>query len=415
MKLKRRNDAPPKRKSKQRVPRPIARSRKASPANLSQDGISFLKCAFAAPDFLDDAGAGLPLGGDQKLLLKKHRLESTVSLTANRSQHYLFLATPGQAYWTCETSVGGVPGGTTSWTPVSFADSFTASGLFTNAASSRAENVNAFRYAALSAELKSSAPLQTATGTIIVSKPTVTQSLAYKTANFATFDDAAGTNPVLVKATYAAGPPVLITTSFVDSATTPKTLTMSSVLHQYSSPVVNGLEATAVQPSKAYSGHLNDGAFAVALRSEDHDFTPIMENCAKLQDANMHGVLNGDFLGLDNAMQAIYVRVDNPSTSAFNARMRVWACVEYKPVLSSALYEYARFPPQRDEVALALYARYAKELPIAVIAAMNDSAWQRAWSWIKAALGAVSFIPGPVGMVAGAAAGLASAIDALRV
>lgn len=298
---------------------------------------------------------------------------------------------------------------------MSFADSFSASGLFTNATSTRAENVNAFRYAALSAELKSTAPLQTATGTIIVSKPTVTQALAYKTANFATFDNAAGTNPVLVKATYAAGPPVVITTSFVDSASTPNTLTMSSVLQQYSSPVVNGLEATAVQPSKAYSGHLNDGAFAVALRSEDHEFTPIMENCVKLQDSNMHGVLNGDFLGLDNAMQAIYVRVDNPSTSAFNARMRVWACVEYKPVLSSALYEYSRFPPQRDEVALALYARYAKELPIAVIAAMNDSAWQRAWSWIKAALGAVSFIPGPVGMVAGAAAGLATAIDALRV
>jgi len=275
--------------------------------------------------------------------------------------------------------------------------------------------VNAFRYAALSAEIKSVSPLLAASGTIIVSKPSITSSLAYKTANFATFDTAANLNPVVVKAVYAAGPPPTVTTSFVDSSTSPQILTMSSVLQQYNAPVVNGLEATAVQPARAYSGHINDGAFSVAIRDNATDFIPIMENCSKLQDASMHGVLNGDFLGLDNAMQAIYIRIDNPSNFDLSARIRVWACVEYKPVLSSAVYEYARFPPPRDEVALALYAKYGKELPLAVIAALNDSAWQRAWAWIKAALGAISFIPGPVGMVASAASGLASAIDALHV
>jgi hypothetical protein len=394
-----------------------AKQRKAGPANLSQDGINLLKCAFAAPDFLDDAGAGLPLGGDQKVLLKKHRLETSITplaVSANQSNHYLILPTAGQAVWSCVTNTASLPSATQAWTPVSFGDSFGANGLFGASGDARAANVNAFRYAALSAELKSTAPLQTANGTIIASKINVRSSMAYKTANFATFNAAAGTNPVLVKATATTASPPIITTSFVDSATAPATLTMSSVLQQYSVPVLNGLEVTGVAPLRAFSGHINDGCYSVAVRGKGTEFIPVMENCAKLTDPNMYGVLDGDYLGIDSEMQGLYFRIDIPQDQKYSMRLRIWACVEYLPVVSSPLYEYSRFPPARDELALSLYQRYAKELPIAVIAALNDSAWSRAWAWIKAALGAVSFIPGPVGMVAGAAAGLATAIDAVR-
>ena len=350
-------------------------------------------------------------------MLKKHRLETSIVPAAvgeNQSTHYLILPTAGQAAWTCTTNTATLPSATQSWTPISFGDSFGANGLFGDTGSARASNVNAFRYAALSAELKSTAPLQTANGTIIVSKIAVKSSVAYKTANFATFNQAAGTNPVLVKAVATTASPPVITTSFVDSATAPATLTMSSVLQQYSVPVMNGLEMTGVQPLRAFSGHINDGCFAVAVRGRESDFVPIMENCSKLTDPNMYGVLEGDFLGVDSEMQGLYFRIDIPANQKYSMRLRVWACVEYMPVVSSPLYEYSRFPPARDELALSLYQRYAKELPIAVIAALNDSAWSRAWSWIKAALGAISFIPGPVGMVAGAASGLAAAIDAVH-
>lgn len=335
-------------------------------------------------------------------------------MSVGQSTHYLVLPTAGQAVWSCVTNTAALPSATQTWAPVAFGDSFGPSGLFGDSGSDRAANVNAFRYAALSAELKSTAPLQTANGTILASRITVRSSQAYKTANFATFNDAAGTNPVLVKATATTASPPIITTSFVDSAATPATLTMSSVVQRYSVPVLNGLEMTGVQPLRAYSGHINDGCYSVAVRGKGIDFVPIMENCSKLIDSNMYGVLNGDFLGVDSEMQGIYFRVDIPADQKYNMRLRIWACVEYLPVVSSPLYEYSRFPPARDELALSLYQRYAKELPIAVIAAMNDSAWNRAWSWIKAALGAISFIPGPVGMVAGAAAGLASAIDAVH-
>lgn len=298
---------------------------------------------------------------------------------------------------------------------MSFGDSFGANGLFGNDGTQRAVNVNAFRYAALSAELKSTAPLQTANGAIICSKLSVEPSVAYKTANFATFNIAAGTNPVLVKATATTASPPIITTSFVDSATTPNTLTMSSVLQQYSVPTLNGLEPTGVNPLRAYSGHINDGCYAVATRDDASvDFCPIMENCESLQDPAMYGALSGTYLGCDAGMQALYFRVDIPQAQKYSMRLRIWACVEYLPVVSASIYEYSRFPPARDELALSLYRRYAKEIEIAVPAALNDSAWKRAWEWVKAALGAVSFIPGPVGMVAGAASGLAAAIDAVR-
>lgn len=385
---------------------------------MSQDGINLLKCAFAAPDFLDDAGAGLPLGGDQKVLLKKHRLDTSITVssaaTANQSTHYLILPTAGQAVWSCVTNTTALPDANQAWAPTAFSDSFGATGLFGASSASRASNVVAFRYAALAAELKSSAPLQTANGSIIVSKIRVKNSVAYKTANFASFDRAAATNPVFVKATATTASPPAITTSFTDSDTSPNTLTMSSILTRYSVPVVNGLEPTGVNPNRAYSGHLKDGCYSVAVRDKGSEFVPIMENCTKLADNNQYGVLDGDFLGIDSEMQGLYFRIDVPQNQQYSMRLRVWACVEYLPVVSSSLYEYSRFPPARDELALSLYQRYAKELPIAVEAAMNDSAWERAWTWIKAALGAVSFIPGPIGAVAGAASGLAAAIDAVR-
>lgn len=349
-------------------------------------------------------------------MLKKHRLETSVAPAsvagADQSTHYLILPTAGQAVWTCVTNTATLPGTDQNWTPTSFGDSFGASGLFGATGSARASNVNAFRYASLAAELKSTAPLQTANGTIIASKVALKSSVAYKTANIGTFNVPAGANPVVVRAVANGAIPPVITTSFVDANN--NVLTMSVVSQSFSSPVLNGLEVTGVNPLRAYSGHINDGCYAVATRSKETEFAPIMENCSALGDSSMYGYLNGDYLGADTEMQGLYFRVDIPAGQRYSMRLRIWACVEYLPVVSSPLYEYSRFPPARDELALSLYQRYAKELPIAVTAAMNDSAWSRAWSWIKAALGAVSFIPGPVGLIAGAASGLATAIDAIR-
>lgn len=349
------------------------------------------------------------------MLLKKHRLETTITPSAsgaNQSTHILILPTAGQAYWSCVTDTTAFPTATQNWAPTSFGDSFGANGLFTQYTDTRAANVNAFRYASLSAELKNTAPLQTANGAIVVSKLNLKPSVAYKTANFATFDAAAGTNPVVVKVTGTASP---YTTSFVDSAATPAVLTMSSVLQQYSAPVLSGLEPTGSNPLRSWSDSLINGCFSVAVRGESEEFIPIMENCGKLKEDSMHGVLNGTYMGCDGGMQGLYFRIDIPKDQSYNMRLRIWACVEYLPVASSSLYEYSRFPPARDDLALSLYRRYAKASEIAVVAALNDSAWKRAWDWIKSALGAVSFIPGPVGMVAGAASGLAAAIDAVRI
>lgn len=61
--------------------RPSAKS--IVPRNrLTNDGLAFLKCAFAPPDFSDTQVRGIPDNYRGKTLLKKHRLTASTTLFA---------------------------------------------------------------------------------------------------------------------------------------------------------------------------------------------------------------------------------------------------------------------------------------------------------------------------------------------
>lgn len=379
--------------------------------NLSKAGIDFLKCAFAAPDFADDQGAGIPIGGDHRVLLKKHRLETTMSCSGaagtGTSHHYLVLPTPGQAVWAAHAATGTNLTSSTSWTPTSFSDCFGSNGLFTNSQNSRAANVDQFRFASLSAEVKDVTSLYTSTGSVLVQKLPVKSSQTLVSQS--TVAPIGWTTGDIV-AKYAAGPPIAVT--FADGAGNPVTLTKSNVTFEY--PALNGLEPTGSDFSRAFVGHIRDGAFARGIRArDDYAFRPILEGIGALSSGNQFGSLSGEYLGVDDAMEGLYIRIDAPPGVTLSVRFRVWACVEYKPLNNSAMYEYSRIAPDRDLLALSLYYKYAQQLPIAVIAAENDFSWKRLWDWVKSALTAASFIPGPVGVAAMAAGALGEAVERL--
>lgn len=371
---------------------------------LSPAGINFLKCAFAAPDFSDDQGAGLPLGGDHRVLLKKHRYESSLALSGvavtGTSFHYIVAPTPGQAVWITSTALGTNPNSTTNWAPANFPDCFGSNGLFSNSTAQRANSVNAFRYASLCAEVKDCSSLTASAGTVLVQKIALKESI-YNLTSAAVTATGVVINPIKVSGT-----------GFTDSATTPNAVTLNSTSLTTAALQLEGLEATASDFSRCFSGHVRDGAFSIATRDRDETrFKPILENVASLQSTIQYGQLNGDYLGCDDCMDALYFRVDVPAGVNLSVRFRVWACVEYKPVINSSIYEFSRIGPARDEVALALYHKYASKLPLAVIAAENDFSWRRLWDWVKTVLGAVSFVPGPLGVAAGAVGVLGTAIE----
>lgn len=416
------NKAPPKQRARKTKPRNrlpgnaglVVPNRQRNPAlNLSKAGIDFLKCAFAAPDFADDQGAGIPLGGDHKVLLKKHRLETSVALagaaTTGTSYHYLILPTPGQAVWTASSAIGTQLTYNTAWAPTSFSDSFGDSGLFSNGPGSRAANVDQYRYASLSAEVKDVTSIYTSTGTVFVQKFPIKNSQTLVTQSFVT---ANGWQTGNIVARYTSGTPSTVT--FADSASPANTVTLGRADATFEYPVLNGLDVTGQNPVRSFAGHIREGAFARSVRArDDYGFRPIMEGIESLSSGNQFGNLSGNFLGADDAMEAIHIRIDVPASVNLNVRVRVWACVEYKPLNQSSLYEYARLAPDRDMLAIALYYKYAQQLPIAVIAAENDFSWKRLWEWVKSALTAVSFIPGPVGVAAMAAGALGEAVERL--
>lgn len=373
---------------------------------LSKAGTDFLKCAFAAPDFADDQGAGLPLGGDHRVLLKKHRFETTLSLagaaTTGTSYYFIAAPTPGQAFWVCDVAGNTALDGSTLWNSKSFNDCFGANGLFTDSAIKRADNVTSFRYASLAAEIKDLTSAYTSTGGLRVQKLDLKQCLVNTNYNILQCDKQGFTNPIKVSGT-----------GFTDSAATPTALSISQLSIPVSQPILSGLEATGVEFSRAYVGHPKKGAFSIATRARDDSaFRPIIENYQNLSNGSMYGKLNAPYLGIDDAMNSLFFRVDVPASVTLSIQLRAWACVEYTVVNSSALYEYSRLAPPRDALAMQLYYKYAEQLPIAVEAWQNDFSWEKLWAWVKTALAtAAAVLPGPAGVVASTAGALAVAVE----
>lgn len=377
-------------------------------AALTKAGTDFLKCAFAAPDFNDDQGAGLPLGGDHRVLLKKHRYEATLSLpgAANTGTSYYFIqmATPGQAFWVIDSPSNAPLTATSSWNVKSFNDCFGAGNLFTGDVWTRSANVTAFRYTSMACEIKDLSPQLTSQGGLRVQKLSVKQSLLNTSYPLFQPNITDMVNPLKVSGT-----------GFTDSSPTPKAVVVNQTLVPVTQIGVSGMEPTGVEFSRAYTGHIRDGAYSISTRSrDDNAFRSIVEGYSNINSAAVYGVLNSNFLGIDDSMDATFMRLDAPAGVTLSVQLRAWACVEYQVVTSSSLFEYSRLAPPRDEVAMQLYYRYAEQLEIAVPAAQNDMSWAKLWTWVKSALTlAAAALPGPIGLAASAAGALAVAIEQL--
>jgi len=339
---------------------------------MSVAGDAFLKCAFAPPDFNADPGKGIPDSYNGKSFMDKNCYVNTFQGTAGKDDYYVVAPTPGVAFWYTQTNTGVPPAANALWAPFYHNGCFGTNSLFGDATTgyaNRADNVEAFRFASLAAGVYTTSNMVNTAGSIQIWKMPI--SLA---------------DEMYVK-TVATTPPVTI---------------------EAVSKVVNGLDGAGLVPRDNYSQGLIHGAYTVSTNNQaEFEFQPIIEGVNRLPSNNytgsgMHGVLNGPVLGV-GSFDAICIKVSSPAGAANSFILKTWACVEYRPTADSIFDRFSGTSPAYDPVAMANYRKVANQMPLAVVSAENAKFWQTVLSILGFGANAMSYVPGPVGVMGAAA------------
>lgn len=339
-------------------------------SKVTSDGLSFLKCAFAPPDFSTSSVRGVPDNFGGNSLCKKHRFTSDLVNAGGRDTYILVAPVPGIAYFVINTTAGAAPGQSTVWNAVPYPD---ARQLF-RTINEQTTQVSKFRYVSQHFELMPTVNAMNWSGSIT----------AWKV------------------------PLQVITRSLYQGASNGGLLTLT------------GMQGCAgSQNAQVYTGPVANGYYGGTYSANtEFNFCSILDQSqdmpAAISGADF-GQLLGDtiagFPGFDNGFESLCIRISN--TGAENTFVcRNFACVEYIANPGTSIYEYQSVSCS-DPIALALYKEIIKELPIGVHYLENDSFWRRVLNIIRGISGSLSVLPGPYGAIAGGVNAVSTGIDQL--
>lgn len=349
---------------------------KMAAKNISSDGMKFLKCAFAPPDFAGSDIKGVPDDYGGPSLTKKHRFIGASFNPPTTDTWILLLPTPGVAYWTFNTVAGASVAANQVLTPVFYAD---AANMFPTNPNSTSI-INSFRYVSNHIELVPTSNATQWAGSITSWKLPI--SVIQRT-GLTTLGDG------------------LLTVTGLQGLN-------GTNVNMYSGPICNGIYSGAYSSDSSFRfSPVYDGSTAVPFVVQASDF-------GQLASGTPVGGSPLGVVGFDNSFECIVVKVSNYSASLVNNFLtKTYTCVEYKCSPGSSLKEYETLSPTRDEAAMMLYKEIIRELPVGVHFMDNDTFWQRVLD-IIARLGAVgSVVPGPYGAISGGVGSIASAIRQL--
>lgn len=355
------------------VPRPMSRAGRAKRVTITPSGLVFLKAAIAPRDFPGLVPPGVPDRFGGPTFVMQHQL--TVGLTSpGTSNDFLvcaLLPCMPSCLWTITTNAITK---TASWAPHHFPSVETQ--IFGDCAtqtSTAAPPVASARVLGGTMEI------------IPTSAPALTPGVVFCTRI-----------PVRLLLGSQSGGAVEMCVSGLEGCAVDR---ISSGTH-YSGPLANGLYTTMVATDP-------DWAFRDVITQ--HPTVPI-----DIASANDSGILSGHVCLFDETMMATVALIPYTSGGAIPIQVSVTAMVEYLPRPGNLLAALAHQSPDHDPVALTLYEKFAKEMPIAVPAFENAGFWERFLRVLEAGGSLISLIPGPVGMIGravGVAAGsIASAI-----
>lgn len=355
-----------------------AATRSLTSVRVSKDGLSFLKCAFAPPDFASNDVKGVPDNFGGNSLVKKHRLVRAHNFTtASTDTYVLLLPTPGYAYWTATVTAGTSVLFNTDFTGVPYSDFSSMFNPSGTAGASMADVVNKFRYVSNHIEIVPTTNSMNWSGSV--------QAFKF---------------PIAM---------VIRQNNYVTAGATQNLMS------------VTGLQSVNATNANQYTGPFNLGAYVGAFNTgSQFEFQEIKEFIVQLPSVayeNMGDfgrlVTTGGFTGIDNNFDAVCIKFSGMGTNVLNSCLiKTWSCVEYQVLTGSSLYEYQSVSPN-DPVAIALYRKVVNELPIGVAFTDNDNFWQRVLGIIRRISGAASVLPGPYGLASSGVHSLATAVEQL--
>lgn len=344
-------------------------------AKFTPEGVSFLKCAFAPPDFAVNKINGVPDTYEGNSLVKKHRL-ITPEKFENGRDHYIWLAPiPGVAYLECRVGAGAPVTATDQWTPVRYSDYDSMFGVEVTGNDS-AKKVNKFRFVSNHIEIVPTVNQMQWSGSI----------QAWK----------------------------------VPIALTPRQINNNTLDEMYS---YSGMESVNSTNSNQYSGPFFNGIYAGCFsESCDFEFSNVIKGLGPAVPNTVSGGTdftqigtggtNGRIPGMDNSFQNMIVKISGITTDNDSALVKTWACVEYQVMADNDLYEYQTSSP-RDDLAIMAYKKLVSELPVGVCYMDNENFWRRVLGLLRGVSGALSVVPGPYGAMAGGVNMITSGISEL--
>lgn len=315
-------------------------------SRITQDGIRFLKCAFAPVDFNNEVPTPIPDASGARVVVKRHKLVTAIQSAAFTDTYICVPPVPGAAYYFMQVTAGTVPNGTTPFAQIKYADS------------------------------------------VALMPPTLCGT------NFAKFR---------YISSYFELVPTINATSWSGSVAAWKGYTSieagSSSSNTAMSQYVQGMLASTAPQESMYVAGNNLGMYITAAMYGPPIYRDVIDNLTNPPQNNTstEPQLTGDMTGIGD-METIFIKL----TGEFSYSIKVGCCVEYVVNTNSAIYEYSRMNDCYDPYALAVYKQVASQLPLAVSYYENPDFWKRVLAILaKVGIAAGSVLPGPVGMIAG--------------
>jgi len=440
---------------------------------ISREGVNFLKCAFASPDFGIDPGQGIPDNFHGNVVSIKDCSSVPLTFDATKDTYILKAPVPGVAYF-----VGVADPGTQciEWDAVYYPTydvNFGDGTLRTN-------NYTQYRYSSASMGLYSTSNFMQFQGAvqawrvdlnmvdalhdpassdiispaskfIAMTGATPATGGSLTSAGVTDYVRAVGTPPVFPSGVsidtftdtsgagrnaptsnaLGAGPatagyaPILRPDSASNQPTT-QAYTLAEIEEAITGglPIVTrgvqGLSSvTPLPPRDNYSDSFQRGAFSFCIDREEFEWKSFVYADKLTEQGAVSLTLNSEgskpLLGLGNLDTVVFKISASGGTFVNTAILKVWDCYELKVKTNSPLYQHSHLSPAHDPVALHLYREVAYKLPVAVPSAENAIQWRKVAEMLRMLFKAGSYLPGPIGLISGGAEIITSGIEALFV
>lgn len=334
---------------------------------ITSEGMAFLKCAFAPPDFQSTKVQGVPDNFQGNSLTVKHRFIGTDILSASQDVYYVLAPVPGVAYFKYFTATGVTPPTTSQFDGEAYPD---FNNYYGSSAGTNADLVSKFRVISNHFEIIPLVNQMNWSGSIQAFKIPLQMIERLDNTNVNTYAMAG-----LQSVKGASNAP------------------------QYSGPIINGVFTGAYRSSPDFE-----------FQQTTENYRQIPRNV--LTPADWGILQNGAGIpGYDNGMEAICIKITGV-TDTESIMIKTWQCVECIIDPQTALGQLMTESPC-DPVALTIYRQVIKELPVGVSYMDNDRFWQRVLQIIQKISAPLSIIPGPYGAVAGGVNTIASGLEGL--